>query len=135
MKEKCRRCTKIESFTIKQQVHEYHSGDKRDPLRVPGFLEFPNITFYVPEADAQPFIDHYTEYGIGGKRQMMPRLTGSIDMKDNSGDELCSVSLFGIDIANITADKAEAGSDNMKTVKIEISAENMSFKYEAHGVG
>ena len=133
--DKTRRCTKIDSFTIKQQVHEYHSGNQRDPLRVPGILEFPNINFYVPEADVQPFLDHYTKFGIGGERQLSPRLTGSINMKDNAGSELCTVNLFGIDIANITADKAEAGTDSIKEVKVEISVESMEFKYEAHGVG
>ncbi|MEM9488492.1 MAG: phage tail protein [Myxococcota bacterium] len=135
MSEGAKRCTKVDSFTIKQQVHEYHQGDKRDPLRVPGYLEFPNITFYLPEADAQPFIDHYTKFGIDGQRQSSPRLTGAIEMKDNAQSELCTVSLAGIDIANITTDKAEAGTDNIKEVKIEISVESMDFSYQGHGVG
>ena len=129
------RCTKIDSFTIKQQVHEYHSGDQRDPLRVPGILEFPNITFYLPEADIKPFEDHYTKFGIGGQRQRSPRLTGSIEMKDHASTELCTVKLEGIDIANITSDKVEAGTDNIKETKVEISVEKMSFDYQAHGVG
>lgn len=129
------RCTKIDSFTIKQQVHEYHQGNKRDPLRVPGILEFPNITFYVPEADVKPFEDHYTKFGIGGQRQRNPRLTGSIEMKDHKSTELCTVKLEGIDIANITSDKVEAGTDSIKETKVEISVEKMSFDYKAHGVG
>ena len=132
---KALRCTKIDSFTIKQQVHEYHSGNQRDPLRVPGILEFPNITFYIPESDAQPFIDHYTKYGIKGERQLSPRLTGAIEMKDNANTELCTVKMEGIEIANISADKAEAGTDSIKEVKVEISVEKMEFDYEAHGVG
>lgn len=134
LKDKCGRCTKIDSFTIKQEVQEYHSGEHRDPVRVPGRMEFPNITFYMPESDAQPFIDHYTKYGIGGEVQASPRGTGSIELRDNSNSELCRVSLFGVDIANLSADKSEAGSDKIKEVKIEISVERMDFTYESAAV-
>lgn len=133
-RDKCRRCTKIDSFTIKQQVQEYHCGEQRDPIRVPGPLEFPNITFYIPESDAQPFIEHYTKYGIGGDLQMSPRLTGAIEMRDNSASELCTVNLYGIDIASVSADKSEAGSDSVKEAKIEISVERMDFAYNSTAV-
>lgn len=135
LREKAARCTKIDSFTIKQQAHEYHSGDKRDPIRVPGMIEFPNITFYVPEADAEPFIDHFTKFAINGVKQTQPRLTGAIEMMDNSNSELCTIKLQGIDIASISADKSEAGSENIKEVKIEISVERMDFQYQAEGQG
>lgn len=129
LKDATRRCTKVDGFTIKQQVLEYHSGDKRDPVRIPGPLEFPNLTFYVPEADAQPFIDHYTKYGIGGQVQASPRLTGGIDMRDSTGEDLCTISIEGIDIASITIDKAESGGEKIREAKIEISVEKMDFKY------
>jgi hypothetical protein len=132
--EKCKRCTKIDSFTIKHDVQEYHSGEHRDPIRVPGRLDFPNITFYIPESDAQPFIEHYTKYGIGGEVQAATRYTGSIELRDNSNSELCRVSLFGVDIATMSADKSEAGSDKIKEVKVEISVERMEFKYTSAAV-
>jgi phage tail-like protein len=127
--DKCGRCTKIDSFTIKQEVQEYHSGEHRDPIRVPGRLDFPNITLYIPESDAQPFIAHYTKHGIEGHVQAATRYTGAIELRDNSASELCRVSLFGVDIANVSTDKAEAGSEKIKEVKIEISVERMEFKY------
>lgn len=128
----CKRVTKIDSFTIKQQIHEYHAGNLRDPMRVPGLLEFPNITFYVPEADAKPFIDHYTKYGIGGETQIPARLTGSIVCLDptlNDGKPLCTVTLSGIDIANIAPEKQDSTSEEIKLVKVEITIENMKLKY------
>jgi hypothetical protein len=132
--EGCKRCTKIDSFTIKQQVQEYHAGEVRDSIRVPGILEFPNVTFYVPEADAQPFIDHYTKYGIGGEVQKSTRYTGAIELRDNSASDLCRVNLFGVDLASVSTDKSEAGSDKIKETKIEISVERMEFIYETAGV-
>ncbi len=47
---------KIDSFTIKQQMGAYDRlGGSREPIRVPGHLEFPQITFYIPEREAQVF--------------------------------------------------------------------------------
>lgn len=126
--EACRYCTRIDSFTIKQQTHEYHSGEQREPIRVPGILEFPNITFYVPEANVQPFIDRYNKYGMQGELQTS-RLTGQIEIRDNKKSALCTITLQGVEIASISSDKGESGSDKIKESKIEISVESLEFKY------
>lgn len=131
----CRRVTKIDSFTIKQQVHEDHAGNLRDAIRVPGILEFPNLTFYVPESDAQPFIEHYTKYGIKGELQAAARHTGSIVCRDHAANELCTVSLQGVDIANIAPEKHDSSSEDIKQVKVELAVESMSFQYNAEAIG
>lgn len=131
----CRRVTKIDGFTIKQQIHEYHAGNLRDPIRVPGLLEFPNLSFYVPEADAQPFIEHYTKFGINGEPQKAARHTGSITCMDNAGEELCTVTLEGVDIAHIAPEKHDSSSEDIKLVKIEIAIENMEFEYKSGAIG
>src|SRR5262245_40421969 len=51
--EGAKRCTKIDAFTIKQQIMEYHSGGFKSAQKLPSHVEFPNIVFYVPEADAE----------------------------------------------------------------------------------
>jgi hypothetical protein len=135
LKDKSRRVTKIDGFTIKQQILEYHSGDKRDSIRVPGRIEFPNLTFYLPEADAEPFIEHYSKHGIRGERQASPRLTGAITMRDHAGSELCTVKLEGVDIAHIAPEKSDSTSEEIKQVKIEISVERMAFDYQGDAIG
>jgi phage tail-like protein len=131
----CRRITKIDSFTIKQQIHEYHAGNLRDPLRVPGLLEFPNLSFYVPEADAQPFIEHYTKHGINGEPQAAARHTGGITCLDNAGEELCTVTLKGVDVAHIAPEKQDSTSEEIKLVKIELAVESMEFQYKPGAIG
>jgi len=49
--EACRNCTKIDSFTIKQNIIEHHMGGFRGPIKCPSQMDFPSITFYVPEVD------------------------------------------------------------------------------------
>ncbi len=46
-----KRVSKVDAFTIKQGIIEFEDGTSRTPMRVPGRLEFPNITISVPDAD------------------------------------------------------------------------------------
>lgn len=125
----CKRVTKIDSFTVKQKIVDYHCGGQRHALRTPSAIEFPQITFYVPEADAQPFLEHYTKRGIKG--EVPGRRTGMIQTLDNDLRNLFTLSFSGVDIASVTPEKSEAQSEEVKTVKIEIYTESMKFEYAA----
>ncbi len=135
LKDACRRVSKIDSFTIKQEIHDYHAGNLHTPLRVPGMLEFPNLVVYVPEADVDPFVAHYNKYALSRELQRSPRLTGAIDVLDHTGEELCTVGLKGVDIASLTPDKSDATSEDIKQVKLELTIEEMSFTYKSDAVG
>lgn len=125
----CARVMSVEGFSIKQKILEYPAGHLRQPLRVPGPIEWPNITFTVPEVDAKPFIDHFKKHVITGEPQASARLNGAIDFLDQEGVEMAELSLRGVDIASIDHDKSDAGSDDIKKVKIEISIESIDFVY------
>jgi hypothetical protein len=128
--EQClKRVTKVEGFTIKQQILEYRSGNHRDPWRIPGRMEFPNLTFFLPEADASPLIDHFRKHVLQGEPAPHTRLTGAITALDSDKLPLCTISLAGIDISSIGPDKSDSTSQDIKQVKIDISCESMAFKY------
>ncbi|HKE17118.1 MAG TPA: phage tail protein [Kofleriaceae bacterium] len=129
-----RRTTKIDSFTIKQQILEYRSGIERNAVRVPSRVVFPNLTFYLPEADSKPLIDHFSKRVITGSPAPSPRIEGAITALDSDGAPLCTVSLFGIDIASIGPDKSDSTSQEIKQVKVEVTVESMKFEY-AKGMG
>src|SRR5437667_195117 len=59
----CKRATKIDSFTVKQTVLDYHAGGRRSASKTPSAIDFPQIAFYLPEADAQPLADHFKKRG------------------------------------------------------------------------
>jgi len=130
--EACKRVVKVDGFSIKlNKIAEYQAGNQIDPVHIPGYLEYPNISFHLPEANAQPFIDHFTKHVISGKKQSATRLTGHINMIDHSNTDLCGIDLEGVDISSITPDKSDSTADGMKLVKVEISVEKMKFKYES----
>jgi phage tail-like protein len=125
----CRRVSKIDSFTVKQNIVEYHAGSMRAPIKTPSQIDFPQISFYVPEADAQPFMDHFTKRGVNG--EVPGRLTGMIQTFDNDNRDLFTLSFYGADICNVQPDKSDSASEEIKQVKIDLYTESMKFEYLA----
>jgi len=129
-----RRCAKIDPFTIKQEITEYHVGGHLAPIKTPTRVDFPNISFYVPEADSQPFADHLTnDNKIHNKNSVhaASKLHGSITALDQQSRELFHLSFTGADIVSVTPDKADAQSEEIKLVKVELYTEAMEFKYNS----
>lgn len=130
------RVTKVDSFTIKQTIMEYNAGGFKGTTKSPSHVEFPNLIFYVPEADAKPFIDHMQKrvgFGGAGKGEVRdPKaMHGQLDCYDNSQKRsfLFSIEFFGADIVSVTPDKNDASSQDFKLVKIELYTERMALWY------
>lgn len=123
----CSRATKIDSFTIKHSLVEYHSGGRRTAVKTPGMIEYPQISFYLPEADAQPLADHFKRRGIDG--EVPGRLHGQIETFGNAKDAKFTLEFFGADIVSIQPDKSDSTSEELKQVKVDLYVERMSFKY------
>lgn len=125
-----KRVTKIDSFTIKQNVMEYHTGQFRYPIKVGSQVEFPNITFYVPESDAGPFFERVTQNAIkGGQQSPTQEKAGELRCFDNGGQQLFRLEFFDADIVSVTPDKSDANSEEIKQVKVELVTESMKFFY------
>jgi phage tail-like protein len=124
------RVTKIDSFTIKQNIIEHHMGGFRAPIKCPSQMDFPGLSFYVPEVDAQPFMDHFTKRGVKG--EVPGRLTGAIECFDNDASKkvLFTVDFAGADITNVQPEKSDSGSEEIKLVKVDIYTESMKFNYK-----
>jgi phage tail-like protein len=126
-----KRVSKIDSFTVKQNVIEYHCGGHRAPIKTPSQIDYPPISFYIPESDAQPFLDHFNDRAMAVKTTLPGRLTGSIVTYDNDGSPLFTVAFSGADISAVTPDKADAASEEIKHVKVDLYTEKMTFDYAA----
>jgi phage tail-like protein len=125
----CKRVSKIDSFTIKQNIIEYHMGGRRAPIKTPSQIDFPQLTFYVPEIDADPFIQHFKLRGVDGTLRDPTTKTGHIIAFDNKDKDLFQLDFVGADISNIQPDKNDSSSEDIKQVKIDLFVEKMSFKY------
>ncbi len=123
----CARVTKVDSFTIKMPVIEYASGGSRTTTKTPTMIEFPNLSFYLPEDDAQPFHDYMKKRVVQG--EVPGRLHGQITTTDNAKTTMFTLELFNCDLVNVQPDKSDATSTEVKQVKIEMYVERMSFTY------
>ena len=125
----CSRATKVDSFTIKQTLVEYHSGGRRTAVKTPGPIDFPQLSFYLPEVDAKPLVDHFKKRGIDG--EVPGRLHGQIETFGNAQDVKFTLEFFNADILNIQPDKSDSTSEELKQVKVDLYIERMQFKYGA----
>jgi len=127
----CSRVSKVDSFTVKQTVIEYHSGGRHGPSKTPSAIDWPQLSFYLPEIDAQPLLDHVKRRIVGGEVPNADRLNGQIDMYDNSEKKGVHFEMHfhGADIINVAPDKSDASSEEMKMVKVDMYVERMEFKY------
>jgi phage tail-like protein len=122
------RITKIDSFTIKQNIVEHHMGGFRGPIKCPSQMDFPTLSFYIPEVDAFPLMEHFTKRGVKG--EVPGRMTGSIDCLDNELKSLFTISFAGADITTIQPEKSDSGAEEIKVVKVDLYTESMKFSYK-----
>lgn len=127
LEQACRRVSKVDSFTIKQNIIEYHGGGMRAPTKSPSQMEFPSITFYVPEADAAPFFAHMKKRGVHG--EVPGRLNGMLETFDSENRDTFRIQFYGCDLSNVAAEKSDATSEEIKLVKIEMYVERMTFHH------
>lgn len=129
----CKRVAKIDAFTIKQNIVEHHVGGRQSPIKTPSQIDFPNLTFYVAEVDAQPFFDHFNKRAMISKREQAPSggHTGMIEYLDQEMGTLGTLEFFGAEIFNVAPANADASSEEIKLVKIELYTEKMKFTKKA----
>ncbi len=127
-----RRTAKIDPFTIKMQVIEHHMGGQLSPIKMPSKVDFPNISFYVPEADSHQFADHLTKQNklaVKNDVKQPSKLHGVLTALDQQHRELFNLTFTGADIVSVTPDKSDATTEEIKLVKVELYTEAMEFKF------
>jgi phage tail-like protein len=117
----CARVARVDAFTVKQAVVEYHAGGALAPFKMPGIVEFPNLAFYVPEPDAQPFAD-----ALASRRAP---LNGALECFDAAGRTLFELGYRGAAIVGVVPERCDASSEDIKLVKVELCTEAMEFRY------
>jgi hypothetical protein len=124
------RTTKIDQFSIKQQILEYQSGHRRTSTRIPGRIDIPTLNVYVPEVDAEKIVDQANARLITYQKPGAAGMTGTIELLSPSGQTLCTITLKGVDIVSAEPQKLDASAEAFALVKFQIQVEKMEFKYE-----
>lgn len=123
-----RHVSKVDGFSVKQKIVEYHGGGSRHPQKHTGRLELPSLNFYVPEAFAYPLIDKAHKRGHKGTKETAP-ISGSLTTFSNDRTPVFEIAFTGGEIANISVDKSDATSEDIKQVKFEMQIQGISFNH------
>lgn len=127
----CTKVSKIEAFTVKQNISTDPVGEERDYNKEPTSIEFPNLTITLPESKAQTWLDWHEDFVIKGNNGDDKEKNGTlIFLATDLKKELARVNFSHLGIFRLTPDKYEAGSENIRRVKAELYCEEMRFDYK-----
>ncbi len=122
------RATKVDGFSVKQKPIEHHIGEHRTPLKVPGRIEWPSISFYVPEVDAHGIIDKVFDQAVMGT-YAGPGNQAVLKVRNNADKQIFKIDLVNCHLKSAVPDKQDAGSEEIKLVKFEMMPERMKFTW------
>lgn len=128
----CKRISKVEAISIKQQVVENTIGEKLIFDKEPAQIDFPNVILTLPENDAEKWYKWHKEFVVEGKSFSASEKQGGIEYLSSD----LSTTLFSLDFENLgiikfTPDKAESGGEKIRNVKVEMYCEKMKFDYKS----
>jgi phage tail-like protein len=119
------RVTKVDGFSLKTKVIEYHQSTVLAPTKLAGKLEYPNLAFYMPEIDAKYFIDAHMKTVKGDRA---PMANASLTFFDNSRKPKGTISFTNCHVFNVSPEKHDAGTEDVRQVKIEMAIEGMKLE-------
>ncbi len=122
----CLRTSKVDAFEVKVKTVEHHlgwghDGARLEPLKIPGKIEYPNLVFYIPEMDAEPFRSLHNKH-MDGKERDLGR-TAKLSFYDNHKVDQGEFQFDGVHIFNVQSEKSDANSEDVKLVKVECAIE------------
>ncbi len=131
----CTRVSRIAPITVKQTVTQDSVGERRDYVKEPTSVEFPNLTVTLAESHAESWYAWHEDFVIKGNNSSDKEKKGTLTlMTPNLKSELARIDLASLGIFKITKYKAEANSDQIKRIIAELYVEKMEFVYKDLGV-
>jgi phage tail-like protein len=119
---------KIDAFSVKQSVTEDAAGERREPQKEPGKLEFPNLKITLSQSHAQSWFDWFEDFVVKGNCSEDKEKTGTIFfLAPNFKDTVASIELQNLGIFKLSEDPVEAHSEQIKRVTAELYCERMKF--------
>jgi hypothetical protein len=124
MEDVCKHVTKIEHPSIKIKIPS-DAGSMRQSIRVPGRVEYPNITFYIPESYGRDLF----RWSKDTTWMKTPR-NGTLEYLSSDNTPLFTLTFKGLGIFKISDNKSGSGSDKVMYTTMEMYCEDIRFKYD-----
>jgi phage tail-like protein len=128
------RVSKIDAFTIKQNVFQHEIGEQRDSQLEPAGLEIPNLSVRLAESQSDQFAAWHEDFVIKGNNGQAMEKAGTLQcLSTDFKTALFTLSFNGLGIFKLTPDKMEANSEAVRKVNAEMYCESINFKYQPAG--
>jgi hypothetical protein len=120
--------SKIDSFTVRQVSRENSVGEMRDYQKVPGSIEFPNLRITLAASTAGSWENWHEDFVVNGNNGADKERNGAIVYLDPTRTaELGRVNLSNCGIFRLSAEKVEAGSEQLRRLVADLYCERMDF--------
>jgi hypothetical protein len=131
----CRKTSKVEPLTIKQNIVDNTIGERLIYQKEPSQIEFPPVVFFIPESQAEPWYKWYDDFVCRGNSSPDKEKQGQLEYLSPD----CATTLFLVEFNNLgilkfTPDKHDSSSEKIRYVKIELYCEQMKFDYNHTGI-
>lgn len=127
----CKKVSRIEALTVKQQIIAGDMGGGRDYQKEPGRLEFPNLKIALPESAAQTWMDWHEDFVIKGNNDESREKQGALVLlASDRKQELARVNFYNLGIFRLAPEKPGASSDRIKRLTVELYCERMEWVYK-----
>jgi len=125
------RVSKVEPIIVKQKVVDNPTGELRDAQREPAHVEIPNLVLTVAEAGAQDWYKWHEDFVIKGNNSDAQEKAGAISyLSPDLKTTLFKLTLKHVGIVKVDPETAEAGSENVRRVKVELYVEDLGFDFD-----
>lgn len=125
---------KIESFTIKQGIKKFYTGEDRYAQIEPTKIDFPNLTCTVALDYAEGLLAWHEKYVHSGNKDPSAQKTGALEFLTPDRKRVnFAIKLFGVGLPNLQIQQSTANSDQIKRVKFELFVERMELDAGAGG--
>jgi len=131
LEDACRAVSKVDALSVRQKNVEHATGDLRDFEHEPATLEFSNLAITLAESASRPFFEWYNDFVLAGNNGESQERHATLELlASDSTTVLFSVELQQLGIFKLTPDKLDAGSEQIRRVKVEMYCERMKFEYK-----
>lgn len=128
----CMHVTKVDELTVKQNVKSLWTGAERFPQVEPTGIEFPNVSFHLPAAFAEPFQNWHKKMVVDGQTINKGKVSGSLEYLDHeTRTTLLELDLHDMGISAVVVDTNKADSTDPQSCKVELFCHYMQLKYGA----
>jgi len=118
------RVTKVDAFSVKAKIIEYHHGTRLEAAKTTGKLEWPNLVFYLPEPDAEPFRAIHMKSVVG---ERATRTSATLSFFNNAKEVRGTFKFTGCHIFNVSPEKSDVASEDVRMVKVECQVEKVDL--------